>query len=293
MRQGLRGMARAVGALLVTLGLLAVGADLAAAQIQGKQQQKCINSINKAAIQVQTVQARNNSGCVSDFVLSGGDAEQCVVGDLEGRVEQARGKLEDEEDDNCVPGQTPAFAYTDGIYAGSAAAQAEIDLVHDLYGEPVDNGLLLCAENVDGCKCQRQISKRTAKMSTALGKVFLKCKQARLAGTKGFVQPATMASQIASCVDDPMNNLSVVSDPRGKISKSSGAIFNALDNYCFHSIDNEFPGVCGLYQNDAVGMAACIERRVKCRFCRMVKAVDDLATLDCVTYSGDLTCPLL
>jgi hypothetical protein len=292
MRQGLKGMACAVGMLLVALGWLGVVADGAAAQVQGKQQQKCINGINKAATQVQGVQARNNSSCVSDFVLSGGDAELCVVGDLEGRVEQALGKLEDAEDSRCIPGQLPSFAYSDGLYAGSVAAQSEIDLVHDLYGQPVDNGLLLCAENVDGCKCQRQISKRTAKVSAALSKVFLKCKQARLAGTKGFVQPATTASQIAGCVDDLGNNLSVASDPRGKISKANGAIFKALDSYCFHSIDNELPGVCGIYQNDAAGMAACIERRIKCRFCRMVKAVDDLPMLDCVAFSGDPSCPL-
>lgn len=291
MGQGLRGIACAVGVLFMACGLFG-GADVASAQVQGKQQQKCINRINKAATQVQAAQARNNQTCVSDFVLNGGDAEQCVVGDLQGRIELARGKLEAEEDKSCIPGQMPNFAYSNGVYAGSAAAQAEIDLVHDLYGQPVDNGLLLCAENVDGCKCQRQISKRAAKLSAALGKVFLKCKQARLAGTKGFIQPATMASQIAGCVDDLNNNLSVASDPRGRISKASGSLFKALDSYCFHSIDNEFPGACGSYQNDASGMAACIERRTKCRFCRMVKAVDNLPAIDCVAYSGDPTCPL-
>ncbi|MDX2169508.1 MAG: hypothetical protein SF182_20740 [Deltaproteobacteria bacterium] len=292
MRQGLRGMACAIGTLLVALGLVGIAADGAAAQIQGKQQQKCINRMNKAAAGVQLAQARVNASCVSDFVLSGGNAELCVVGDLEGKIEQAQGKLEDEELDSCIPGQLPGFAYTDGLYAGSAAAQAEIDLVHDLYGQPVDNGLLLCAENVDGCKCQRQISKRTSKLSAALSKVFLKCKQARLAGSKGFVQPATAASQIATCVSDAGNPLSVASDPRGKIGKAAGSIFKALDAYCFHSIDNEVPGVCGAHQNNAAAMSTCISQRVKCRFCRMIKAVDNLPTLDCAAYSGDATCPL-
>lgn len=285
MRHGLTGIMGGCLLLLFTVGL--AGAQ----QQQGKQQQKCINRVNKGAVQVLATQAKVTASCIADYALRGGNAEACLLDDPRGKVERAQGKLDDDAARSCVPGQYPNIAYTGGLFAGTSAAQAEIDLAHALYGNPIDAGLFLCADNINACKCQRQVSRRVAKVGTAMGKAFLKCKQARLAGTKGFVLPATSAAQIAECVTGA-SPLSVDSDGRGRIDKALGSVRAAAHAYCWQSVDDEFHGgLCAGHYGDPGALSDCIEGQARCHFCRMVRAVDDLDMLDCTAWSGVACAP--
>lgn len=76
------------------------GAFLAAlttgAAAQLKEQQNCINSINKASQKVAATQGKENSGCVKDFASAklppGQTAQQCLTADNKGKVSKAASK---------------------------------------------------------------------------------------------------------------------------------------------------------------------------------------------------------
>src|SRR6185369_6648157 len=165
---------------VVYASVLSLGvAGIATAQPQGNQQQKCINKINKGASKVQAAQGKANAGCIKDAVLKGTMAEPCIIDDPKDKVEGKQAKLNDDDMKNCT--DTPDFGYTSGTFAGTTAYQAEVNLIHDIYGNPVDSGLYSCDTNPAECLCQRQVDGRIEKLFRAMSKIFLKCKNPALA----------------------------------------------------------------------------------------------------------------
>ena len=163
------------GSVCLAVGLL-LAAGAASAQPQSSQQQKCINKVNKAATNVQAAQLKNNSSCIKNFVKGSTTvpvAEACVIDDPKDKVEGKQQKVLDDESKNCIPGQLPTFGYTAGGYAGSVAYQTGMDLIHDVFGNPVDAGLFKCDPYKPECVCQQQVFGRVAKLTLAMGKVWL------------------------------------------------------------------------------------------------------------------------
>lgn len=65
----------------------------AAAAPQDKAQQKCINSVNKAAAKLSDTSGKLTLGCVKSLSNGDGSAENCIAADEKGKVGKAETKL--------------------------------------------------------------------------------------------------------------------------------------------------------------------------------------------------------
>lgn len=285
-----------IGVAALTL----VGAGMASAQVQDDSQQTCINKVNKDAIKVEAAQGKANNDCVKDFVkgaISGPSAaNNCILNDPKNKVEGKQQNVLNDEMKKCdLVNHFPDFGYVSGAFAGTTAYQAEVDIIHDVFGNPVDPGLFICDTNPAECNCQRQATGRIGKLSRAMGKYFVKCKKAALAIGKlpQFPSGAASATDLARCLTDTGITLSVAADTKGKVADATQQLQDTVQHFCYTiPTSDEFGGgVCNGLSPNAANLATCVAKRVKCRFCKMVQAMDALGgTVNCSTFSGT-TCP--
>ncbi len=277
-----------VVSLVVGSALTVAGS--AVAQIQTKDQQKCINKMNKDSIKIQAAQGKVNSGCIKDFVkgkISGATAaEDCIQNDVKNKVGKKQASLISDETKQCTPLPSPPdFAYLGGVVATTAASEAEISLVHAIYGDPLDSGMLICDTYPSECFCQRTSTKRINKIFRAASKIFVKCKNAALkVGKDPFLLGASSAANLADCVTDGGIGLSVEADTKGKIGNATTQLGDTLGQFCGQGGEDEFGGgVCtGL---TGTPLRDCIANQTLCHFCEMVNDVDGLG-INCTTWSG-------
>jgi len=285
-------MRQIIGALVCAGAALVLSAGLASAIPQGDAQQKCINNINKTSAKVAATQDGVNTGCSKDFVkgkLTGANAaETCVNADGKGKVQKAKLKVTDTETKSCTA-PLPDFGYTSGAAAGIAAGTASVGLLHDVYGNPVDSSLLSCDTFPTECKCQQIVPKRVDGMFRAMSKVFLGCKRSALAiGKDPFPAGAADASELVQCLTNGSIGLSVAADTKGKIGGAAQKLADTVGQFCGMGTQDEFSGgVCATLTGTA--LSTCLSEHVKCRFCQMVNAVDNLSA-NCNTFAGT-TCP--
>lgn len=271
--------------------LLATGA--AFAQPQSNSEQRCINTVNKGASKVEASQCKANNGCIRDFVkgkISGPNAaENCVLDDPKENVEARQSALLDKEAADCDSMDPPDFAYTSGLFAGTTAYQSQVDLIHDIYGNPVDNGLLLCDPYGAECFCQLFTNKRVLKLTRTMSMIFNKCKTAALAGKLSeFPGGANDVTDIERCVTDGSLEMSVQADRLGRIADRTAHLGETISAFCNPAMSGEFAGgVCANLSGAA--LVDCLRNRIECRFCRMWNAIDNMA-IDCGTWSGT-ACP--
>jgi hypothetical protein len=282
-------------ACLGTVLLLAGAA--AAFPPQTDQQQKCVNKVNKAVTKVQAAQGKVNAGCVKAFVkgkLPGVNAaENCLLDDVKDNVEAKQAKVLVDETANCLAGQLPDFGYTDGTSAGLAAYQAEVDLIHDVFGAPVDNGLWLCDPYGAECQCQRQTIDRVEKLFRAMSKLWLKCKRpALVVGKDPFPLGAASEAELAQCLYNGSIPLSVQADTKGKVANGTQQLTDTINQFCAGPFNQQpfAASVCsGL---SGTNLANCFANQAKCRFCKMIQTVDNLgANVNCAMWSGAVSCP--
>jgi hypothetical protein len=282
------------GSVCLAVGLL-LAAGAASAQPQTNQQQKCINKVNKAATKVQAAQVKANSGCVKAYVKGDTNvpvAEACVIDDPKDKVEGKQQNVLNDESKNCLPGETPDFGYTDGLYAGSVAYNHTLELIHDVFGSPLDAGLFKCDPFEPECLCQRQAIDRVGKLVRAMGKIWLKCKKPALAGKDPFVLPIDTTAELAECITNASISLSVEADSKGKIADGTAQLGATLGQFCvgpFTGLNDPFGGgECAGQTGNA--LRDCLAELAKCRFCKMASDVDNLA-INCATWSGAASCP--
>jgi hypothetical protein len=278
---------------LVCLAAIALGsASIANALPQADQQAKCINKVNKAASKVQAAQGKANAACVKEFVkgsISGPNAaDNCVLDDPKDKVEGKQQNVLNDESKNCLTGELPDFGYTSGVTAGTVAKQVEVDLIHDVFGNPVDSGLFICDTNPDECLCQRQAVDRVEKLFRAMSKLWVKCKKAALAiGKDPFPAGAADISELQQCVTNGSISLSVEADTKGKLAAGELQLSDTIGQFCTAGGNEEFPGVCA--GQSGAALASCLRDQTECRFCKMVNGVD-AATIDCAAWSGSASC---
>ena len=273
----------------VCLGVLALfSAGVASAQPVTDQQAKCINKVNKAASKVQAAQGKANAACVKEFVKGslGTTAEACVADDPKDKVEGKQANVDDDHNKNCLM-PLPAFGYTSAMTAKTVPYDVEVDLIHDVFGSPLDSTLFNCDNFPDECLCQRQAIDRVEKLFRAMSKIWVKCKKASLAGKEPFTEIADSIADLERCVTDGGISLSVQADTKGKLAAGEFQMAETIGQFCDDGDNEEFQGECtGL---TGVARVDCLRNQVECRFCQMVNGVD-AATIDCNAFSGS-TCP--
>lgn len=273
--------------------LLVFGVGMASAQVQTSAEQKCINKINKDMIKVQAAQGKLNAGCVKDAVKTGSDAENCINADAKNKVGSKAAKTVSDEQKKCLI-DPPGIAYLSAGTANAAAIAAEKNLIHDVFGSPLTNGvtgLYQCDTHPQECGCQRQAIDRVEKSVRAMSQIFVKCKKAALAvGKDPFPSGAMSNAEIAECVTNGAlaGGLSVESDTKGKVANAFTQLDDTVAQFCTAGGTDEFiGGDCATLTGTALG--DCLEQRARCRFCEMVNAGDGLS-INCSAWSGG-TCP--
>jgi hypothetical protein len=283
-----------VGQLSRVLGVCALAGLLpcasAMAQVQTSDQQKCINKINKDGIKVEAAQGKENVECIKranndELNLAGGEAEACLTADARGKVQKKQDKTTADDAKFCTT--APDFGHTGGANVNAAAQQAELDLIHDMFGPaPIDNGLFSKNPNVNEAVCQRNVVDRVEKLIQSMGREFVKCKKNALkVGKDPFPTGADSADDLEVCVDDPGAPNSVAADSKGKLALRKDNLLTAITDQC--EVTNvsatSFPGACN--GNTGANLQACLIDLVECRFCKMVNDMDGI-NVNCGVFAG-------
>jgi hypothetical protein len=254
--------ARSFVSLAGTIGMvLLLGQGTAFGQAQSKDQQGCINALNKDGAKVGATQGKENTACIKNAGKSGGaGAQDCLTEDSKGKVAKAASKVQADFDKKCTT-ETPDFGVP-GVPAGTAQAVAaagqddEVLLVADIFGSPLDTAI---STDKTEAKCQSTLSKDYEKTFATYMKQFLKCKKTAL-------KDGGDESALEDCVLD---------DTGGKAAATIGKIDADLAKNCI-GLDTAslFPGLCA--DVPLVALAECVGRQVRCRACMSQDRMDGL-----------------
>lgn len=282
-----------VGQLSRTLGVFVLAGVLpwavASAQ-ETSQQQKCINKINKDGIKVEAAQGKENAECVkranNDELPGANDAETCLTADERGKVDKKQDKTTADATKFCTA-PLPDFGFTSAGNVNTVTRQAELDLIHDVFGPaPIDDGLFSKNPNVNEAVCQRNVIDRVEKLMQSMGREFVKCKKNALkVGKDPFPLGAMSGEDLEACVNDPGAPNSVAADTKGKLLKRKDNLLTAITDQCEPTSVSavSFPGACN--GNTGMTLQTCLIDLTECRFCKMANAMDGI-TIDCGLFAG-------
>jgi hypothetical protein len=292
------GRTRVITLSVAAAALLLAGTAQAAPQT--KEQQVCINAMNKDALKVYVTQGKENVRCASlDRVEDATtDLDTCLL--TGSKVSARQTKTLADEGKRCTGVGVPGFGYSSGATINTNAKQIEIDLIEDMFSNPtVDAGMYPCNPYENECRCQRVVQKMVEKLMSQIGNTYNKCKKYALKGDDDpYIPSASDPNDLMDCVDDPTKPLSVAKDERGTLADNKEKILNAIvDGECTNPsmvIEEPFPGpfcnrtaLGGTPTNEA--LRDCLKQRAYCHVCRLINAADDLS-VDCAALSGG-TCP--
>jgi hypothetical protein len=281
-------------ALLGVAGMVVVSGT-AWALPQTTAQQKCIDKINQNGDKVHEAQGGNNRACVKSFGKGSlmTTAEACMTADTKGKVAKTQGKTTATEMKFCGGSGLPDFGFTSAANVNSVADQAELDLMHDLFGTPIDNGLFKCDPNTNQCLCQRNAINRIEKLMSVMPRIFALCKKAYL--TSVFMPaPAASAADLQRCWEDAGMSQSVAADSGTQIAQVVTLLNGTLTSDC-DATSVTAASFTGPKCNGLSGTAAqdCINALVRCRTCVMINAEDGLSS-NCDLFdngAADASCP--
>ncbi len=263
------------------------------AQVQTKDQQKCVNQQNKRFQQLASTAGKNACDCIKNFAKDKADklgpdgtAQGCLMADVKGKVAKAKQKTSDDFVKKCTGldknglSRLADFGVTDPNTVNRAALSKEIQLIRNIFGPNLDTALFSQDTNKAAAKCQQLVTKATKKCQDAKLKEFNKCKRN---GLKDKDNPFDDVSDLEACMGD---------DPKGTIAKfcdfddgkKVDGIRKMLDKKCRDvSLSAAFPG-CGT--DDPNLTHRCLETFVECRVCTALNEADGLAR-DCDLFDDD------
>jgi hypothetical protein len=241
----------------------------------GKQDQKCVNSINKGAAKVAKAQAGDNVACIKNGGKGklSGTVENCITSDPKGKVNKAANKIKTAD----CPGGAPPAAIP-GLQTSSGAIKTimvdkDVDLIHAVFGTDLDSVVVVSDKAVPG-------SKDAAKCQAAVAKAIGKCQDAKLSSFNSCKKGGFKAGTItdagtleAECMTPD------IPDGKGKIGKKCAG-FDLAKKCSGTDNDALFPGC-------APGVdAACLDQKVECEVCKALNALDGLSR-NCDEFDND------
>jgi len=267
-----------------------------------KDQQKCVNGLNKDLLKIDKTVSKQITGCLKNHAKGAplnktnpaiDTLEECVDDDPKGKILNGQTKAGTAFTKNCTPPPTgklddgffPAFGATDATTVGDAATEKGRTLVHDVFGPDLDTGVLV-TQSVDSDKaaCQTAVWKAAVKCQQTKLKEFVKCKKD---GFKGKTPPGLLMSA------DDLRDLCLGTgtsgqpDAKGKIAKKcadpeKGIHKDMLKKCVDKGLDpSELFPPCA--DADPLTVSLCIEAAVECAVCVALNTADDL-TRDCDSF---------
>ncbi len=265
------------------LAILICSPEQASAQTLSKDDQKCVNEVNKNFEKVTKAQGGDISKCTKDAgkgKLSGAAFSECITSDPKGKVFKATGKLTSKVGDKCSEGD-PAFPPIDTSDTASmieTAKDKELLLIVALLGTDLDVAIVLSDKAVEGskddAKCQAAVVKQMYKCQSAKLKAFNKCKKFALKeGKDPLPDGAVSALELQNACLGTNGTSETI--PGDKIAKDCETKLNQkIDKKCPDLPTGLFPG-CG-NSVSKVQLQTCIDTFVECEVCRYLNDLDKL-----------------
>lgn len=247
-------------------GVFCLVAVSAFGQAQSKDQQKCINKLNKDGSAVAKAQSKENLSCLRNAGKNKlvGTAEDCLTLDPKQKVLKKKSKTTTDDGKFCSA--SPSFAYTGATTTNDAAVQGELDLIADIFGSPLDSAVIDCDVDKAGCLCQQKVLKDVEKLAATKLKEFVKCKKQVLK------LGVTTGTAVAACVNDALTTGSIAADSKLKILKKRDKLNDTIGKKC-DPVGSAFPGDCtGL---SGAMLANCLDVLVECRVCQTINEMDN------------------
>ncbi len=269
----------------------------AAAQIQDSGQQRCLNKSSGSARKVATATIKNSADCLkkaaSGTLPMGTTAEDCLIGDLDGKIAKARTKTSGNVTKNCGGANVPDFGFTSDATLNDAHELEAVTFVPDCFGPDLDAALAGPLATDTKAKCTSGALAATGKVADAMLKTWLSCLKNGLKN-EVILDDATMQA----CLAD------LNSDPRDRISKAVEKVESKLQpGACPATPGDYFPNLDGVDELcDRYGLAlplnastltTCLTNRMRCRVCRMINEANGLQQNCDLLDDGsvDGTCP--
>lgn len=286
----------------IAVAFLLVGAAQAAQQT--KEQQSCINAMNKDVLKVYVTQGKENVACLrlDQKEEATTDLDLCLTTHST-KVLARQTKATSDDTQRCSGAGQPGFGYAGAAVFNPVAQQIEIDLMEDMFKDPndtLDVGVYACDPYDGECRCQRAVALAVEKLMAQIGNTFNKCKKYALKGDEDpHIEPADDPNDLVDCMTDPNKPLSVAGDQRGTLADNKEKILNAVvDGECVNTaivVQEPFPGP--FCNRAALGgsptaqqLRDCLVQRAYCHVCRLINVADDL-NVDCVAFSGGSCAP--
>lgn len=279
--------------LLVASSFVFAFAHEARAQVQTKDQQRCIITMNKNLGKVASRQGKENNDCIKRAgKKNAGLIEDCLTSDSKGKVAKTKAKTLADFDRKCTGTDRngdpvfPDFGATDPNTVNNAAVQKEIDLAHEIFGPDLDLAIVTDKDLRFVTKCQGKIAKTVNRCQDTKLREFNKCKKTVLRDPNA---PADDPGDLEACM---------FVDPDGKVAKACGPkLAKQVRAHCtLKGVDLSvaFPGITDpntlVDPNDLV---EDFDQAVECVACLAVNAADGLSK-DCDALDDGLlngSCP--
>ena len=240
---------------------------------QTKDQQACVNDMNKFGERVAKSQDGSSLDCIKNagrgMVFRLGippqaqTAQACLTNDVGGKVAKATAKLQERDVSKCLetPEQLPAFGYTGTAATDAAARAAALGIVAGLFGADLDAAIV--SDDVDqvGARCQSEVARYTTDLFESIWKEALKAKKNALDGS-GRVTGSDPNAPVGSAAELAGELVAAIqADERGKIAKAALKLHDKTVQRCTGTVTpvaQMFRGSCGTAAT-LDDLAACAE----------------------------------
>ncbi len=262
-----------------------------------KDEQNCINALNKRGRLLTKTIALDVNNCVKDFAKGKiGSADACAFSDPKDKVQKARDNTIKDWDKKCVGKGVapPSIGPSDPNSIIAESETKESNIVTRLFGT-LDGSIKTEATDKFESKCQQTILKDALKCQDFKLLEFLNCKKFALKANKAPVLAGIMTAQELQdeCLGTGTNGQP---DAKQKIAKACnlpGAkpdkIRKDLDKKCVGKdvvLASAFGGgECAAAAGSIEDMANCIDAIVECEVCEYLNTIDNLSR-DCDLFDN-------
>ncbi len=235
--------------------------------VQDKDQQKCINTVNKDIAKLAATAGKAWSKCAA---AEAKDAATDMVACVSTATQKAYDKVAADAGSKC-PVAPDFAAFDDPDDSDNTLLEAE-EFMMALLGTDIEAGVV-AADQKDDSKCQLKVLGAAAKLQATAFKEFNSCK-------KNGLKDGSVYSDVylSNCVG---------ADAKGKVAGAGTKLSDTVTGSCGAStLSSVFPGDCAI--DTPASFASCVEAASLCAVCRNANAVDGTSA-DCDLLDNGVT----
>ncbi len=235
-----------------------LGASVAVAAPQTKDQQNCLNDMTKAGANVVKTQNKSNWKCLrnankgkTDKLGDPGDtltAQACLTNDVGGKVAKKQAKTVTKEGLRCqAPTGVPDFAYEGSATINTAASAGPVTMVAAVFGADLDVAVVDDDLDQSGAKCQQEVLKGANRIVDDAWKVVRTGIKDGLKGKKrrAGISPDAPVDALLNLQSEILAQ--ALDDLKGKIQSEADKLAAKAQQRCSVAVSTlaqMFPGDC-------------------------------------------------